>query len=93
MTKATIVSVKITEDLTENKFGVEGYQVQLSTRIQTINAFVNSRNVVTTQPAEWLHGLFDNAPFTSEFVFRCEKAVQKAFENWTADIKMVKVEM
>lgn len=63
-------------------FGVNGHHVELSTSKRTISAFVSTGNFVSTDNGVFLHGLFKNPPYTSDFVKLAEKAVQKAFSNW-----------
>ena len=85
--------IKIVEDKTENFFGVEGYEVELSTKHWTITAFINMKNEVSTDTSVSVAGLFKNTPFASDFVKKCKLAVQKAIKEWNPAITVVNVDI
>ena len=88
------LEVKILSDRTDTGgFGVEGYEIKLTSKRWSIKAFVNMKNIVTTNTDVYLHSLFDNPPYTVEFVEKVNFAVQKAFLDWSPSKKLVNVEI
>lgn len=85
------IEVAITKDRSDNEFGVAGYEVVLSSRMHTITAFINKKNIVTSNPDQYIHGLFKEPPYKSEFVDQAYTSVQKAFESWTPETKSIYV--
>ena len=86
-----LATIKVIEDSTENYFGVEGYKVELSTKRQTIPAFINTKNIISVDTGVYLHGLFKPYPYTSEFVDKVQKAMNAALVNWHPELTSVEV--
>lgn len=87
------LSVKVIDNYEGSSMNVGCFDVELTTKFGTIEAFVNESNHVSVRSGVWLHGLFGTAPFKSEFVRSANDAVQVAFKNWNQTITELQVDI
>jgi len=88
----TTLTIEILEDRTDTGgFGVEGYEIKITSSFGALDAFINMKNIVSTRSGKWLHGLLSDAPHTSESVKNDLERIQQAFKKWNPEIKQLEV--
>lgn len=82
-------TVKIEIKIVSRNDYIGGYDVLLKSNNGEIEAFINDKNYVTVNTSTYLHGLFKNPPYTSDFVKKANEEIQKGFENWDITSKEI----
>ena len=91
------INITVLDNYAHSMMNQGCFDVEISSRISgqdyKIKAFVNEEKVVSVRLGVWIHGLFGNPPFQSEFVKRAEQALQNSFKNWTPELTELSVDI
>ena len=89
------IKIEVTDNYEGSEMNKGCFDVEISSKVagveRKIKAFVNEKNHVSVRSGVWIHSLFKNAPFTSEYVQKANDAIQESFKDWNHSITELNV--